>query len=223
MQSVQPESSAARRIAALLAFVCAACLWVWASKEFVKPVAKPAASYPAHDTHSDEMVTAAADPYDLTEKAQIFSVHWSEEGFLPIFLVITNDGDQPVSLVDLQAQFITTRRDKISAASNEDLYRRLAHISGAGTSPLPLPIPRKPKGALSKKTQDEINAAQFTAKAVEPHSTQSGFLFFDVSGISAPEPGAHIYLTGLRNAKGTELMYFEIALEKYLAAPSKAN
>jgi hypothetical protein len=62
MQSVQPESSAARRIAALLAFVCAACLWVWASKEFVKPVAKPAASYPAHDTHSDEMVTAAADP-----------------------------------------------------------------------------------------------------------------------------------------------------------------
>jgi len=60
----------------------------------------------------------------------------------------------------------------------------------------------------------------FNAKAVEPHSTQSGFLFFDVSGLSAPLPGAHFYLTGVRDAKGTELMYFEIPFEKYLTAPS---
>jgi hypothetical protein len=206
---------------ALLILVCMTALCLWASKEFVKPAAKPAATYPAHDAHPDEKVTIAADPYDLTEKAQIFSVHWGEEGFLPVFLVITNDGDQPVSLIDMQTEFITTRRDKIPAATNDDLYRRLAHISGGGTSPLPLPIPRKPKGSLSKKTQDEINEAQFSAKLVEPHSTQAGFVFFDVSGISAPEPGAHIYVTGLRNSKGTELMYFEIALEKYLAAPTK--
>lgn len=212
---------APRSTALLTAFVCAVCLCVWASKEFVKPTAKPAASYPAHDYHSDEKVTAAADPYDLTEKAQIFTVHWSEEGYLPVFLVITNDGDQPVSLVDMQAQFITSRRDKISPATNDDLYRRLSHISTGGTNPLPLPIPKKPKAAVSKKAQQEIDEAQFSAKAVEPHSTQAGFLFFDVSGISAPEPGAHIYLTGLRNAKGTELMYFEIPLEKYLVAPPK--
>ena len=221
MQSIPRENSATRRSVALVILVCAAAVCLWASKEFVKPVAKAATAYPAHDAHPDEKLTIAADPYDLTEKAQIFSVHWGEEGFLPVFLVITNDGDQPVSLLDMQAQFITTRRDKIPAANNDDLYRRLAHISGAGTSPLPVPIPRKPKGSLSKKTQDEINEAQFSAKLVEPHSTQSGFLFFDVSGLSAPEPGAHIYVTGLRNQKGTELMYFEIALEKYLAAPTK--
>lgn len=220
MQCIQ-AGTAPRRGLALAAVVCATCLCVWASKEFVKPTARPAASYPAHDYHSDEKVTAAADPYDLAEKAQIFTVHWSQEGYLPVFLVITNDGDQPVSLVDMQAQFVTTRRDKISAATNEDLYRRLAHVSTGGTTPLPIPIPKKPKAAVNKKAQQEIDEAQFSAKAVEPHTTQSGFLFFDVSGISTPEPGAHIYLTGLRNAKGTELLYFEIPLEKYLEAPSK--
>jgi hypothetical protein len=28
-------------------------------------------------------------------------------------------------------------------------------------------------------------------------------------------------LTGVRDAKGNELMYFEVALEKYLSAPAK--
>lgn len=223
MQVPASKPSRLRPAASVLLFLCAACLWVWASKEFAKPAAKPAAAYPAHDAHTDEQVTLAIDPYDLTEKAQIFSVHWSEEGFLPVFLVITNDGDQPVALTDMQAEFITAHKDKIPAASYDDLYRRLAHASGGGTNPLPLPIPKKPKGAISKKTQQEIDAAQFSAKAVEPHSTQSGFLFFDVSGISAPLPGAHVYVTGVRSAKGSELMYFEIPLESYLSAPAKAN
>jgi hypothetical protein len=77
------------------------------------------------------------------------------------------------------------------------------------------------KGTISKKEMDEIESAQFAAKAVEPHSTQSGFLFFDVGGISAPLAGAHIYVTGVTEAKGSELMYFEIPMEKYLSAPSK--
>ncbi|HST12545.1 MAG TPA: hypothetical protein VLL05_19375, partial [Terriglobales bacterium] len=60
----------------------------------------------------------------------------------------------------------------------------------------------------------EMNAAQFTAKAVEPHSTQAGFVFFDVSGISSPLDGARFYLTGVRDAKGSELLYFEIPFQK---------
>jgi hypothetical protein len=44
-------------------------------------------------------------------------------------------------------------------------------------------------------------------------------MFFDVSGISTPLAGAHFYLTGVRDASGNELMYFEIPLEKYLSAP----
>jgi hypothetical protein len=70
---------------------------------------------------------------------------------------------------------------------------------------------------------EEIQNAQFAAKAVEPHSTQSGFMFFDVSEISTPLAGANFYLTGVRDAKGNELMYFEVPLEKYLSAPAKPN
>jgi hypothetical protein len=79
------------------------------------------------------------------------------------------------------------------------------------------------KGAVSQKEMDEIESSQFAAKAVEPHTTQSGFLFFDVGGISVPLAGAHLYVTGVNDPKGNELMYFEIAMEKYLSAPSKAN
>jgi hypothetical protein len=77
------------------------------------------------------------------------------------------------------------------------------------------------KGGVSKDAQEEVENAQFVARAVEPHSTQCGFMFFDVSGISTPLAGAHFYLTGVQDAKGNEFMYFEVPLEKYLSAPSK--
>jgi hypothetical protein len=44
-------------------------------------------------------------------------------------------------------------------------------------------------------------------------------MFFDVSGISTPLAGATFYVAGINDAKGNELMYFEIPLEKYLTAP----
>jgi hypothetical protein len=203
-----------RSVPLVPALVLVVCLAAFAAKDFVKPGAKPARTYPTHDEHANESVAVGVDPYESPEKAQIFSVKWGEEGFLPIFLVVTNDGDQPVSLAGMQAQLITSRREKLGAASNDELYRRLSHIS-ASRSTYPLPFPRtKVKGAVGKKALDEIDAAQFTAKAVEPHSTQSGFLFFDVSGISSPLAGARFYLTGLRDGKGNDLLYFEIPFDK---------
>jgi hypothetical protein len=66
----------------------------------------------------------------------------------------------------------------------------------------------------------EIQSAQFGAKAVEPHSSQAGFLFFDVSDIANPVAGAHFYLTGVRDSKDAELMYFEVPLDKASTAPA---
>lgn len=194
------------------AVLCLFCVLAFAAKEFVMPEAKPARTYLAHDDHTDEKVAVGVDPYDTPEKGQLFSVKWMDEGYLPIFVVITNDGDQPVSLASMQVQFITAHRDKISAATNDDLYRRLSHVKTGRV--YPLPIPQKMKGAIGKKALDEIDRSQFSAKAVEPHSTQSGFMFFDISDISSPLPGAHVYLTGIRDAKGAELLYFEMPLQQ---------
>jgi len=193
-----------------------------AGKHFVMPAAQPAKTYPAHDEHPSEAVTLALDPYDMADKASIFSVHYGEVGLMPIFLVITNDGDQPVSLAGMNAQLVTVNRIKIPPATEDDLYRRLARAPGS-ISPNPLPWPKKKKGGVSQDTMDEIQTAQFAARAVEPHGTQSGFMFFDVSGISTPLAGANFYLTGVRDAKGNDLMYFEVPLEKYLSAPAKPN
>jgi hypothetical protein len=184
------------------------------AKDFVKPVAQPAKTYPVHDNHVDDKVAIAADPYDSPDKAKIFSVNFHEHGFLPIFFVVTNDGDQPISMANIAVTLTTANRSKLTPIATEDIFRRLSNPR-ANTHPIPVPIPQKKvKGTISPKERDEIETSQFAAKAVEPHSTQSGFFFFDVEDVTAPLEGAHIYITGVDDAKGTELMYFELPLDK---------
>src|SRR5207302_3780406 len=107
-----------------------------------RPHANPAVSYPAHDEHKDEGVTIAADPYDMPDKAQIFSTNYAANDLLPIFLVITNDGNEPVSLNDVKAELVTVNRSKIEASSEDDVFRRLSHPSASATPKYPLPLPR---------------------------------------------------------------------------------
>lgn len=191
-----------------------------AAKDFVMPKPQSAKTYPAHDEHPTEGLAVALDPYDTEEKAKIFTVNYSDAGILPIFVVVTNEGDQPVALAGMKAQFVTGDRTKLNPSSEDDIYRRLNHPHTSGTNyPLPFPT-KKVKGGVSQKTMTEIQSAQFGARAVEPHSSQAGFFFFDVSDIPAPLKGAHFYLTGVRNSKGDELMYFEVSLEKYPLSPA---
>ena len=179
----------------------------------MKPAAQPAKTYPAHDDHTDEKVAIAADPYDTPDKARIFSVDFHSHGFLPIFFVITNDGDRPISIAHMDVKLITANHSKLTPTVPEDIYRRLSNPQANTRPPEPIPIPhKKVKGTLSQKEMDEIESSQFAAKAVEPHTTQSGFLFFDVGDITEPLAGAHIDVTGVNDAKGTELMYFEISM-----------
>jgi len=202
----------------LALFVALFLPFLLAAKNFVRPVAKTAINYPAHDFHRDEKVSIAADPYDTPEKANIFSVNFAEHGFLPVFFVVTNDGDQPISIANMEITLITAHDSKLTPTSPEDIYRRLSNPQ-ASTRPSPIPLPHKVKGGISKKQMDEVDSSQFAAKAVEPHGTQSGFLFFDVGGIKSPLDGANIDVTGVTDAKGHELLYFEISMEKYLNAP----
>jgi hypothetical protein len=205
----------------LLGFLLLASLAAFAAKEFIMPNIYPAKTYPAHDDHPMEKISIAADPYDLADKAAIFNENYVSQGYLPILVVITNDGDQPVTLNDLKIELITKHRDKIPAASEDDLYRRLSRVKHRGDepsrNPLPIPLPRKkPDVGVSKKGRDEIGASMFSAKAVAPHENQAGFFFFDISGISQPLAGARLFISGVTNHEGQELMYFEIPMEKYL-------
>ena len=198
------------------------------AKDFVMPNIFPAKTYPAHDEHPNEKLTVAADPYDLADKASIFQIKYSEGGYLPVFMVFTNDGDAPVAMSSMKVELITHHRDKIPAATEDDLYRRFSKVRRRGDeasrNPLPIPLPgRGPSVGVKKDQRDEIASAMFAAKAVAPHESEAGFMFFDVSGISQPLAGARIIVTGVTNGDGQELMYFEIPMEKYLSYTPPAS
>jgi hypothetical protein len=205
-----------RRPMAVLSVGLALAAPLLAFKDFVMPAAENAATYPSHDAHPAEHVTIGIDLYNTSPKDDIFGTRYLQEGILPVFLVITNDGDQPVSMMKMQAQLVTAGRTKLEALSVDDVMRRVAHVSVNSTNPGrigSIPIPGTAvKGKKAQQQLEEVNRARFAAYAVEPHSTRSGFLFFDVLDVRNPIQGAHIYLSGVRDANGSELMYFDIAL-----------
>lgn len=212
-----PQSNSRFLVAVLLVLALPAALV--AGKNFIKPVAKTAINYPAHDFHREEKVAIAADPYDNAEKAKIFSINFAEHGFLPIFFIVTNDGDQPVSIAKMHITLTTAHDSKLTPIETDDLYRRLSNPQAKTDTNNPLPFPHKVKGGVTQKEKDEIESSQFAARAVEPHTTQSGFLFFDIADLNSPLRGANIDITGVADAKGNELMFFEIAMDKYFEAP----
>ena len=126
------SSTFLRRFAALAA--CALCLpalLAAKNKSFVKPVAQAATNYPAHDFHRDEKLAMAADPYDTPEKAKIFSIDFAGHGFLPVFFVVTNDGDKPISIANIEITLITENRCEADA----DLSRRYLPATLESTRP----------------------------------------------------------------------------------------
>lgn len=213
-----------RRALTLLTVVLAVgfgSMTLWAAKEFVAPRPENASTYACKDAHPNEKVTAAIELYNAPPKSDIFITPYVQEGLLPVFLVITNDGDQPIALTSMRAELVTSGRAKLESLNNDDIFRRVAHIAGSSTTPQrvsPIPLPGNTKNKKAQKQYQEIVAANFAAEAVEPHSTKSGFLFFDVFNVKQPIEGSHVYLTGIRDANGNELMYFDIPVSPANAA-----
>jgi hypothetical protein len=181
------------------------------------PPAGVATSYPAFDLHPAEKVAIAADPYNTPEKASIFRIKYLQYGFMPIRIIVTNNGDKPISLIDARINFITAQGDKIPAAEPQDVQRRLGGIKRPdGGYKLPGPLPRigNKSSSKNKDVDADFQSFEYSAVAVEPHTTRSGFLFYDVDELANPLVGAKLNLRMLRNADGKELFYFEIPLDK---------
>lgn len=187
------------------------------------PPVQPAASFAAVEAHQDEKVAIAAEPYDTREKESIFRVDYLSHGVMPVRLIVTNQGDKPVSLRDARILFQTAAGDRIQAAEPEDVERLMTRNEREGKSiPLPGGLPKiklKPKASIKEIEQDFDNF-EYGALVVEPHSTRAGFLFYDVSELSHPLRGAKLHLHALRNADGGELFFFEIPFDKYLQSKS---
>jgi len=194
------------------------------ANDHTPPPVQPASSYADVETHPDEKVAIAAEPYDTREKESIFRVDYLSHGVMPVRLIVSNNGNRPISLRDARILFMTASGDKIQAAEPEDVERLMTRKEREGGKiPLPGPLPSiklKPK-ASNKDIEQDFNNFEYGALVVEPHSTRAGFLFYDVSEFDHPLKGAKLHLHKLRDADGNELFYFEIPFDKYLQSKSK--
>lgn len=186
------------------------------------PKVSDAGSYPIQEAHKDERVAIALDPYIGEEKEEPLRIDFQKHELLPIRLIITNHGDNPISLVKMEVKFITSHNEKQPPATLNDLERRLANApkSGITVNPFPIPLPRRQQKRINPKTEEELEYLQFKAKAVEAHSTQAGFVFFDTRGMSQPLMGSHVYIDGINDNEGRALFYFDLPLDKAASGAS---
>ncbi|MDR3726688.1 MAG: hypothetical protein P4K86_06585 [Terracidiphilus sp.] len=193
------------------------------ASDHTPPPVQPATAFAAVEVHEDEKVAIAAEPCDTKEKQAIFRVDYLGHGVMPVRLIVTNNGNRPISLRDARILFLTAGGDKIQAAEPEDVERLMTRKEREGKKiPMPGPIPSiklKPK-ASNKDIEQDFNTFEYQALVVEPHTTRAGYLFYDVSDLDHPLVGAKFHLHKLRDADGNELFYFEIPFDKYLKSKS---
>jgi hypothetical protein len=190
--------------------------------EHAPPPAGAASSYPAFEVHADEHVTIAADPYNTKEKASCFRIDYLKYGFMPIRVIVTNDGDKPINLEQARIHFITASGDKIPAAETEDVERRISNPKNDSGPTVSVPgLPHKTR-SKNPKIDADFQEFEYQALVVEPHTTRAGFLFYDVQDLGDnPLKGAKLYLRRLQASDGKDLFYFEIPFDKYLAVGTK--
>jgi hypothetical protein len=210
------------RSVAISFFAALLALPAGASEHTVPPV-QAATTFPDVEVHDKEKVAVAAEPYDTKEKESIFRVDYLAHGVMPIRLIVTNNGDRPISLRDARILFQDANGDRIQAAEPEDVERLMTRKDREGGKiPLPGPLPpihTKAK-ASNKDIEQDFDQFEYGALVVEPHTTRAGFLFYDVSQLDHPLEHAKLHLHELRDADGNQLFYFEIPFDKYLESKS---
>ncbi len=192
------------------------------------PPAKPANQYAAFDAHPKEQVTVAAEPCNDPKDCDFFRLPYIQHGFIPVRIIFTNDSDTALSLDDSRIQFISINNDKIPAATDDDIQRRLFSTKSVKGRQIPLPMPLPPitlhDKPVDKQITEDDNDFGFTSTTVKPHSTLAGYLFYDVRQLDEyPLKGAEIFIKMVhtvpnKDGSKTALFDFNIPFNKWLAA-----
>jgi len=167
-----------------------------------------AETYPGHQTL--DKITIAAIPYVTEEQTHIAfdKVNPNKYGVLPVLVVMDNGTGKALRL-DLKAEFVAADGQHLDATPADDVI----YIDGVrkppkifNPNPIAVAFPKEKKGPLNVW---EITGHAFNAKLLPPGESASGFFYFQ----TAPEPGAHIYLTGVKDAAtGKDYFYFEVPI-----------
>ena len=173
-----------------LLLVLAAATAQASDKARVPKPPQAAAEYPEHDRHASEHVTIAAEPGDTKETVPDTRLKYAEKGMLPIRVIVTNDSDKPLTLEDARIDFIASDNTKVTAATPDDLNRRMYDLKYSAPKKMPLPAPLPPITRHNKPIDEKILADDkdfgFRTTTVPPHSTIAGYLFYDMQGLPDP-------------------------------------
>jgi hypothetical protein len=204
---------------AVAALLAVPLLAIPLSAQHAPPPAQNADQYPAFERHAGDHLSIAVDPYETPKKASIFRVDYASANIIPIRIIITNEGDTPISLDNARIDFITAAGDKVPAAVPRDAERSIDRPADPRNKiPIgPIKIGGKGKNQ-DKKIEQDFSEFQYNAVAVEPHTTRAGFLFYNLQDLESPLAGAHLELRRIQSSDGRELFAFEIPFNKYLAS-----
>ncbi len=184
------------------------------------PEAKPATQYAAFDSHAEEHVSIAAEPCDEPKNCGFFRLEYIQHGFLPVRVIITNDSDKALSLDEVRIQFLSASGDRIPAATDEDINRRLFSTKRAMGTKIPMiPITIHHPPVDRKISEDDADFG-FNSTTVQPHTTSAGYLFYDIRDLDDPAMRhASLYLKEIRTLDGKhELFEFTIPFDNWLKA-----
>jgi hypothetical protein len=189
------------------------------------PPAKPASQYAASDAHSKEQVTVAAEPCNDPRDCDFFRLSYIQHGFIPIRVIITNDGDTALSLDDARIQFISANNDKIPAALPDDINRRLFSMRDAKGTKIPIVPITIHHPPVDKKITEDDDDFGFQGTVVNAHSTLAGYLFYDVKGLDEyPLKGAQLYVKMVHTLDGKKQLFdFNIPFDRWLAAQTASK
>ena len=223
-QQLTPSTPQALSAAfAIVAALAIAPFAVQAASDKTAPPANSANQYAAYDTHPNEHVTIAAEPCDDPKACSFFRLPYIQHDLLPVRVVITNDSDAALSLEDARIQFISANNDKIPAATEDDINRRLFTIKSAEGTKIPI-IPITIHHPVDKKISQDDDDFGFKSTVVHPHTTQAGYLFYDIKNLDEPAlKGAELYVKMVHTLDNTkELFAFSIPFDKWLSANPNA-
>ncbi len=204
-----------------LLLALAGCLATPLVAQHAAPATQNADRYPAFQRQAEAHLSIAVDPYDTEGKASIFRVNYAAGNVIPIRIIVTNEGDTPISLNNARIDFITAAGDKVPAAEPRDVERALDRPPDPRKAiPIgPFKIGGKGKNR-DKSIEEDFSNFEYGAIAVEPHTTRAGFLFYYLQDLVNPLSGAHLELRRIQTSDGRELFAFEIPFDKYLASKS---
>jgi len=145
-----------------------------------------ATTYPLHETHAAEHVTIAVQPGDTNDTNPDTRLDYLHHGYLPLRVIVTNDGDQPVELYQARMLFVAADNSVTNAATEDDLQRRMFVTKQVEPTKIPIvPITIHHEQVDSKIVKD-MDDFGFPATTVAPHSTASGWLFYNVRDLDEP-------------------------------------